>query len=264
MKVVHLTRNDFYVILGIAYKALNVNPKLMEVGVLRGQNAVAMHKAISQSTPPSLTLLIDSWSADVAKGWDPFEGKRPHWILPQEAKNEYYGGSVFEQATYDRLYAECLENVKALPNVKIIRDSSMGALNQIEQASGTNKFDLCYIDATHQYEYVLRDLMYYQDFVAENGCLMLNDCCHSPTGERLNFGVLEAVGNFLKRAPFRPVALTSTDFSDLILTRRGSKLGELLDVIFVRNEINFVEVPDQLLPAAKVIQGPKKTNISFV
>ncbi|HEX7645413.1 MAG TPA: class I SAM-dependent methyltransferase [Burkholderiaceae bacterium] len=264
MKVVHLTRNDFYIVLGAAYKALNINPKLMEVGVLRGQNAIAMHNAIAQSTTPSLTLLIDSWSVEVTKGWNSFEGDTPPWLLPQEAKNEYYGGSVFEQETYDRLYAECIENVKALPNVKIIRNSSIGALTQIEQVSGTNKFDLCYIDATHQYEYVLRDLMYYQQFVAEDGCLMLNDCCFSPTGARLNFGVLEAVGNFLKRAPFRPVALTSTDFSDLMMVRRGSKLGDLLDELFVQNAISYVEVPDQLLPAAKVIQGAKRTNISFI
>lgn len=263
MKVVHLARKDFYVILGVAYKALNVNPRLMEVGVLRGENALAMHRAIAQHATPSLMLLIDSWSADVTKGWDPFEGKAPPWLAPQESKNAYYGGSIYEQSTYDSLYAACMENVKDLPGVKVIRDSSMGALEQIEQVSGPGKFDLCYIDATHQYEYVLRDLMYYQNFVGENGCLMLNDCCHSPASMSLNFGVLEAVSNFLKRAPFRPVALTATDFSDLMLVRHGSRLGELLDNIFIRNAISFVEVPDQLLPAAKVVPG-ERVNISFV
>lgn len=264
MKVVHLTRNDFYVILGVAYKALNTNPRLMEVGVLRGLNAVDMHREISQSIAPSLLVLIDSWSAEITKGWNAFEGATPPWLSPPEAKNAYYGGSVFEQATYDRLYAECVENVKDLPNVKILRHSSIAALDHIAQCAGPEKFDLCYVDATHQYEYVLRDLMYYQDHVGENGCLMLNDCCHSPSGMQMNFGVLEAVTNFLKRAPFRPVALTSTDFSDLIMVRNGSKIGELLDSIFVNNAISYVEVPDQLLPAAKVIQGPQKVNISFV
>jgi len=263
MKVVHLTRSDFYVILGAAYKALNTHPKLMEVGVLRGLNAVNMHNAISQHIAPSLMVLIDSWSAEITKGWNVFEGTSP-WLSPPEAKNGYYGGSVFEQATYDRLYDECVQNVKELPNVKILRHSSIAALDHIKQQTGADKFDLCYIDATHQYEYVLRDLMYYQDYVGENGCLMLNDCCHSPVGMQLNFGVLEAVTNFLKRAPFRPVALTSTDFSDLIMVRNGSKLGELLDSIFVNNAISYVEVPDQLLPAAKVIQGAQRVNISFM
>lgn len=31
MKVIHLKRADFYVILGAAFKALDTNPKLMEV-----------------------------------------------------------------------------------------------------------------------------------------------------------------------------------------------------------------------------------------
>lgn len=263
MKVVNLTRNDLYIILGLAYKALNTHPKLMEIGVLRGLNAVNMHNLISQNIAPSLLVLIDSWSAEITKGWNVFEDSPP-WISPPEVKNTYYGGSVFEQATYDKLYDECVQNVKGLSNVKILRHSSIAALEHIKPQTGVDKFDLCYIDATHQYEHVLRDLMYYQEFVGENGCLMLNDCCHSPAGMQLNFGVLEAVSNFLKRAAFRPVALTSTDFSDLIMVRNGSKLGELLDAIFVNNAINFVEVPDQLLPAAKVIQGARKVNISFV
>jgi hypothetical protein len=48
------------------------------------------------------------------------------------------------------------------------------------------------------------------------------------------------------------------------MVRNGSKLGELLDTIFVNNAISYVEVPDQLLPAAKVIQGAQRVNISFM
>jgi hypothetical protein len=259
MKVVQLHRNDLYVLLGGAFRSLGIVPKVMELGVLRGENARKMHDALS----PSLMVLIDSWSSAVIEAYCPF-GELPPWVSPPETYDYYYGGSVREQATYDRIYDECALRFKDLPNVRMLRSPTFEAIARIEPETGASQFELVYIDANHQYEYVLRDLMCYQNFVAEDGCMMLNDCCHSAGGVMQNLGVLEAVTSFLKRSDFRPIAMTNTDWSDLILTRKGSKLGQMIDYVITNSDIAYIDIPDQLLPAAKVIHGQKRINISFV
>jgi hypothetical protein len=259
MKVVQLHRNDLYVVLGRVFESLGTSPKIIELGVLRGENALRMQNALS----PSLMVLIDSWSIDSIKGYCPFD-ELPTWVNPPDAYDNYYGGSVRDQSTYDRIHDECVLKFQDIPTVKILRYLTIEALSHIKPATGIEKFDLVYIDANHQYEYVLRDLMRYQDLVAENGCIMLNDCCHSAGGVMQNLGVLEAVTSFLKRSDFKPIALTNTDWSDLILTRKGSQLGPMIDYVITNSDIAYIDIPDQLLPAAKVVHGQKRINISFV
>lgn len=259
MKVVQLGRNDLYVVLSATYQAMAVAPKVIELGVLRGENALAMHRALS----PSLMVLIDAWSAEAAtRGYCPFD-ELPAWVNPVETYDYYVGGSVREQRTYDVIYDECVSKLKGLTNVVFLRHATIEALAHIKPATGADRFDLVYVDANHQYEYVLRDLMRYQEIVADNGCIMLNDCCHSSAGTMQNLGVLEAVSSFLKRSEFRPVALTNTDWSDLILVRKGSAIGQLLDYSIANSDIAFVEIPDQLLAAGKVVDGKKRKNLCF-
>jgi|694.fasta_scaffold06561_17 hypothetical protein len=259
MKVVQLGRNDLYVVLSMTYKAMAIAPKVIELGVLRGDNALVLHRTLS----PSLMVLIDAWSAEAAtQGYCPFD-ELPAWVNPVDTYDYYFGGSVREQRTYDAIHDECVSKFKDLANVVFLRYATIDALAHIKPNTGANHFDLVYVDANHQYEYVLRDLMRYQEIVAENGCIMLNDCCHSSAGTLQNLGVLEAVSSFLKRSDFRPVALTNTDWSDLILVRKGSAIGQLLDYTIANSDIAYVEIPDQLLPAGRIIDGKQRKNISF-
>jgi hypothetical protein len=105
--------------------------------------------------------------------------------------------------------------------------------------------------------------MYYQELLAPNGVMLLNDCCHSPDGVKQNLGVLEAVTSFLRRKDFSPVALTNTDWSDLILARRDSVMEAAIDDAITNSKIPFVDVPSQLLPSARVVYGAQRKNISF-
>jgi len=109
----------------------------------------------------------------------------------------------------------------------------------------------------------LRDLLEWSELCAPDGVLMLNDCCHSPAGVRQNLGVLEAVGAFVKRSPFIPVLLTHTDWSDLVLCRSAGVMELLLDQVVRSIDLRYVEVPHQLLPAARVVQSAHGINISF-
>lgn len=59
LKVVNWTRNDFYKILAAAFSSLGNQPRLAELGVLRGENAMVMY----QTMQPSHMTLVDSWLA---------------------------------------------------------------------------------------------------------------------------------------------------------------------------------------------------------
>jgi hypothetical protein len=260
LKVIHQDRNALFAVLHAAFQSERIKPSIAELGVHRGGNANQMYRALA----PLHMVLIDSWNVKAVSAYSPFE-ELPPWVAPRDAVKDYYGGSLYEQSTYDKLYDECCLSFSGLSNVNILRYDTFEAIKHIKSETGIDKFDLIYIDANHQYEYVLRDLMFYQELVSDEGCIMLNDCCHSPNGVRLNLGVLEAVTSFLKRKPFRPIALTATDWSDLILARNSSKIGGVIDSIIAGSDIFFVEVPDQLLGAAKVAYGAKNNvNIVFV
>lgn len=259
MKVCNVGRNAFYQVLERAFFGQGIQPNIVELGVLRGENALVMHKALS----PKNLVLIDSWSISANDAYCPFD-ELPSWVDPVETYAYYYGGSMHEQATFDRLYEECKTRFEGIPDVHFIRADTMSAYKLISEKTGIEKFEMVYIDANHQYEYVLRDLLIYQNIVADEGCIILNDCCHSTMGTKQNLGVLEAVTSFMKRTNFVPVALTNTDWSDLILVRKGSLMESIIDYVITNSDISFVDVPHQLLPSARVIFGQQRVNISFV
>ncbi len=258
MKVCNVDRNTFYRVLNALFLAFDIKPLIAELGVLRGNNALSMYSALS----PQKMVLIDSWSPDANEAYCAFE-TLPPWVEPIETYADYYGGPMHEQKTWDALYHECATKFANMPNVTLIRSSTIDAIEQIKPLTGIDQFDLVYIDANHQYEYILRDLMYYQNLVAPEGFMMLNDCCFSPSGTLQNLGVLEALSSFIKRSNFIPVALTNTDWSDVILVRKGSQMEIAVDTVFTQSDIPFVDVPHPLISAARVIYGKQRTNISF-
>lgn len=258
MKVCEAHRTVFYYLLDAVFKAFQIRPVIAELGVLRGENAMAMYNAMS----PLHMVMIDSWSTEAGDAYSPFE-TLPHWVTPFDEYAYYYGGSMREQSTFDALYEACVERFKDIDNATIIRANTMDAIPLLRSEAKIERFDLVYVDANHQYEYVLRDMMYYQEFLGPEGIMLLNDCCFSQPGVMQNLGVLEALGSFIKRTNFIPVAMTNTDFSDVILVRKGSHMEEAIDVALSNSDVGYVDIPHQLVTAARVVRGPKRTNISF-
>lgn len=258
MKVCEAHRLVFYYLLDAVFKAFEIKPIIAELGVLRGENAMAMYQAMS----PQHMVLIDSWSTEANDAYSPFD-TLPHWVKPVDEYAYYYGGSMREQKTFDALFEACVERFKDIDNATIIRANTIDAISLLKSETGIKQFDLVYIDANHQYEYVLRDMMYYQELLGAEGIMLLNDCCFSQAGTMQNLGVLEALGSFIKRTDFIPVAMTNTDFSDVILVRKGSRMENAIDIALSNSDVGYVDVPHQLVTAAQVIRGPKRTNISF-
>ncbi|CAK14702.1 class I SAM-dependent methyltransferase [Pseudomonas entomophila] len=259
MKVCNAYRENMYHLLGAVFNALEKRPVVAELGVLRGGNAIKLHEALA----PERMVLIDSWSKLSNEAYSPFD-QLPPWVSPVDEYEYYYGGSLHDDATWDKLYQECLDNVAHLSDVTVIRSDTIGAIDKVRQQTGIEQFDVVYVDASHQYEFVLRDLMYYQELVGPDGVMMLNDCCHSVNGTKQNLGVLEALGSFMKRSDFIPVAMTNTDWSDVILVRRNSVMVQLLDMALANSDVPYVEIPHQLITAARVVYGAQRHNVSFV
>ncbi|KKO47040.1 hypothetical protein WG68_03685 [Arsukibacterium ikkense] len=259
MKVCNANREFFLHVLSAVFEAHGKKPLIAELGVLRGENALNMYNILS----PEHMVLIDSWSTDITKTYSPFH-TLPPWINPIETYSYYFGGSLSEQSTFDKIYAECLGKFSDFSNVTIIREDTIKAIAKIRPATGIEKFDIIYVDASHQYEYVLRDLMYYKDLLAPHGFMILNDCCHSDAGTKQNLGVLEALTSFMKRTDYIPIALTNTDWSDVILVRKDSPLIQTVDIAISNSDVAYVELPYQLISSAKVIYGKQRANISFI
>ncbi|WP_439573103.1 class I SAM-dependent methyltransferase [Phreatobacter sp.] len=259
MKVVDCPRTRLYAIVAEAFDTIGCQPAMIELGVHKGDNAELLMEALK----PRRSVLIDAWSAEALKAYSHFEALPP-WLLPLTAFERYFGGSLSDQATFDRTYEIAVQRFAGDERVEIIRDDTVPACARLRDRHGAGSFDFIYVDANHQYEYVLRDLLHYQDLLAEDGVMMLNDCCHSLKGMNQNLGVLEAVGNFLKRAEFTPVALTSTDMGDLVIARQGSAVVRALDAALDGSDLSFVEVMPQMLPAAHIRVSPQgRARVSF-
>ncbi len=259
MKVVDCGRARLYDIVGEVFAAAGRRPAMIELGVHKGDNALRLMEALR----PRHSVLVDAWSAEALATYSHFD-KLPPWILPLTAFERYFGGSLSDQATFDRTYETACQRFDGRSDVEIIRADTISGFAQVRDRHGDGAFDFIYVDANHQYEYVLRDLLYYQHLLSADGVMMLNDCCHSQKGMNQNLGVLEAVGNFMKRADFTPIALTSTDMSDLIIAREGSAVAKALDAAIDASDIGFVEVMPQMLPAAHIRVSPAgKTRVSF-
>ncbi len=259
MKVCNANREFFLHVLNAVFDALNKKPVIAELGVLKGDNALNMFNILN----PEHMVLIDSWNKKCTETYCHFDDLPP-WINPVDTYSYYFGGSLHEQSTFDAIYETCLEKFSQRNNVTILREDTIKAIDKIKPVTGISQFDLIYVDASHQYEYVLRDLMYYQDLVAHDGFFILNDCCHSHAGTKQNLGVLEALSSFIKRSDFIPVALTNTDWSDVILVRKNSPILLAVDIAISNSDVAYVEVPHQLISAAKVMYGKQRANISFI
>lgn len=257
MKVLMNNRELIYKVVRGCFDAVGTRPWAAELGVLDGRNA----EVIDQHLAPEKLFLVDAWSSQAFDDYRLNNQHRP-WVNDLDSFTYYFGGPVSEQATMDRLHAKAVDRFQHKPHTTILKSPTLPAREHLGALLGDRKLDYIYVDASHQYESVLDDLMFYDSLLGLDGMLQLNDCCHSPAGVRQNLGVLEATLTFTKMADFMPVLLTNTDWTDVLLVRRKSGIDQVLDKIVEINDVAYVELPPQLLGALHVKQG-KRANLSF-
>jgi hypothetical protein len=257
MKVLISNRELIYKVVRACFDHQGTRPWAAELGVLDGRNA----EVIDQLLDPEKLFLVDAWSTEAFDDYRSNNQHRP-WVNDVDDYAYYFGGSLSEQSTMDRLFDKALKLFEHKPHTTIIKSATVDAKEKISALLGDRKLDYIYVDASHQYESVLDDLMLYESLLGPNGMLQLNDCCYSAQGIRQNLGVLEATLTFMKMADFKPVLLTNTDWTDVLLVRCKSDIDLILDQLVETNDITYVELPTQLLGALRVKVG-KRANLSF-
>lgn len=257
LKIVDRDRSFLYECMGRILQARAIEPVVAELGVLRGENA----NHILQRVDPVVLYLLDAWSAVSAAEYSQTNGHRP-WVSALSAFKDYFGGALDDQATFDRLYEEAIHRFRADSRVQVIRADTREGLRRLDTLHPQG-FNLIYVDANHQYERVLDDLLGSASLLhPDYGCLILNDCCHSVAGVRQNLGVLEAAHKFCQMTSFRPVLAVNRDWTDVLFAPQGSPLSVELDLLISGSDLSFVEVPMWLLPNLR-IRDSHRPSISF-
>ena len=260
MKIIDNDRETLFQILSTIYEVNGIVPKIAEVGVLKGKNAVNMYNVLS----PKRMFLIDSWSAEktIAAG---VATEHRSWMSQNLSDYEfYYGGPLDEQKTHDAIYNEAQSRFLGKDNIEFVRADSLDGFDFLKKNHHTD-FDFIYVDANHHYEHVLDDLMFYKELLKEDiGCFQLNDCCHSKQGVLQNLGVLEAANKFCKINDFIPVIAVNRDFTDVILAPRNSSIASAINETVEGSKVSYVEVPNELFPNLSIKVGTESRGISFI
>jgi hypothetical protein len=239
MIVFHGKRFEFYPYLP---KQVDV---MVEFGVFKGENAAYL----SENCRPKELMLVDAWQAITHQDF-------PHLSVEDFEKirkysHHYYGGDVCQQDTHDRIYDLCMSRVNSMTiSTSIFRMKVKDFYQQCADLNIEKLFDIAYIDASHQYEDVLWELLHIQKLLKPNALIILNDVYWGKQAFEQNMGVLQAVNASIQITNYRPLLLTDSLFSDLVLTNTAIEQGSLA-MTFLQNIENatnpMIEVPDEAL-----------------
>lgn len=247
-------RGTLFELVANTFRELNVSPAIAELGVHSGINAESLIKIFE----PSSVTLVDSWSSsEMLTTYSPFE-ELPDWIIPLAGENsplaKYFNGPIDQQATFDRLYLSTIERMRPYGNVSVLRQDTHSAFKKMQETR--SKLDYVYVDANHQYEYVLRDLLEWSSLLSRNGCMQLNDCVHSDMGVRQNLGVLGALNEFtLRNQAFVPLMQTRGPYADVLICHKDSLFLKPFRGLVDSSSLPIVEVSDESLFRSRFANG---------
>ena len=258
MKILEENREALYYVLDAAFKYFKIEPNAVEVVVLKGDNSQRILEVMS----PKNFFLIDQWSTNAFLDYRNNNDHRG-WVNNIDDYAFYFGGDLNDQDTFDTLHNGVLDRFKDVPSITIMRKSSICGADSLKN-SGFKNINFAYIDASHQFESVLDDLLAYHAIIDRDfGCIQLNDCCYSDIGNKQNIGVLEAAVRFCKMTDFVPVAVVNRHWTDVLLMPSQGKLRFMVDNILMDSNIPCVEVPNSLMGNLVIQQGKQRGNISF-
>jgi SAM-dependent methyltransferase len=167
-----------------------------EVGVFAGAYSIK----IAQTCNPAKLFLIDKW--DFAD---------PNYKGPTPSPAQRHADAVF--AGVQRDFGARI----AAGQVQMVRADSLAAAAQFQPAT----FDWVYIDCDHRYPAVLADLEAYARVLKPDGLLLGHDFeerTFEPAA-RGNFGVTDAVRDFIRTSGFEMLLMTAGLGATYCLTR---------------------------------------------
>ena len=168
-----------------------------EIGVLQGD----FSKLILKHAQPTRLHLIDPWAH-------------------QERDDYAHDPANRADSDHDRLFRKVEKTfrrrIKA-GQVALHRDFS----NTVAPTFDDGYFDWIYIDGLHTYEGVMDDLGRFDSKMKEGGFILGHDFTNQENAREMNFGVVEAVEEFVGRTPYEFLAMTIEMFPTFLLAKDG-------------------------------------------
>jgi hypothetical protein len=210
-----------------------------EIGVYRGD----FSQKIFDTCAPSEFYLIDNWKFEI-KDHNPFTDEAQHFAgFSGKIHWQHFGDDP--NATQEQNFQHVTSRFANAPQVKVIRANSIEGIQSLRD----KHFDVMYVDANHQYEYVLRDLVEARKKLKPGGVMLMNDFYEGPGGAEQNLGVIGAVNTFVKRYDFHYIAMTHGAYADLALTDDPTSpfVREILSNLN-DSDLQFIGISDPLVP----------------
>lgn len=194
-------------------KYLPKHANIAEVGVYKGK----FSRKILWGTKPKSLALIDAWDLDVIGGHIPN-------IETHEANTfSSYANSLPKKL---KIYS---------PFTKIVshQSYSVPAANKFKDG----ELNWVYIDADHSYEGVKNDLEAWAPKVDRDGLILGHDFTSQECAVKANFGVIQAVKDFIAENDFVLVFLTTDYFPTFCIARKESEMAkQTLSKIFKKEK----------------------------
>jgi len=215
------------------------NGRWAEIGVYRGD----FSQRILETCAPSELHLIDNWKFEI-KEHNPFTDKAANFAgFSTKIHWQHFGDDP--NASQEQNYQHVRSRFANAGVVKIIRANSFEGI----MALPDTHFDVMYIDANHQYEYVLRDMMEARKKLKPGGIMQMNDFYEGPGGAEQNLGVMGAVNTFVKRYDFHYVAMSYGSYADVMITDDPTSSYVKQFIANLNNsDLTFVGISDPLVP----------------
>ena len=227
---------------------LHLLPKggeVAEIGVAQGEFSAAI---LANACPRKLHL-IDPWQH-------------------QEREDYRNDGNNADDEEQERRYRQVLSGFS--PRIRGGQVEIHRAFSQDVAANFSDgQFDWIYVDGLHSYDGVRSDLRHYKDKVKPEGLILGHDYANHWRAVEMNFGVVEAVNDFVAQEGFRFVALTHDMFPTYVLARNleSPAVQQLTAhlLVYVPGVVEIREFPAQRAFQHKVVDvgGNIRNLLSF-
>lgn len=166
-----------------------------EIGVAKGE----FSRAILDVVKPRRLHLIDPWEHQAREDYST-DGNN---VADDEQEARY-------RAVLTRFAAE-IDAGQVVPHRAYSQDAAADFAD--------SELDWAYIDGLHSYEGCRSDLRHYAQKVKPAGFIMGHDYTNNLSAQRMKFGVVEAVNEFVAAEGFIFIALTQETFPTYVLAR---------------------------------------------
>lgn len=207
-------------------KHLPQNGKVVEIGVCKGDFSQLI---LTENTPQELHL-IDPWE---------FQGR-------DDYKTDVNNVEDNEQEQRYLQVKDLFMPFTRTGKVIIHRDYSTNVAPQFEDKS----LDWIFIDGLHSYDGVKTDLDFYKDKIKDDGFILGHDYTNHSEAQRMGFGVIPAVNEFIAQTDFKFLLMTWENYPTYVLCkdpespRAQHLIGNML--LQCNGAVNLPDFPDKI------------------